>query len=158
MPNRINWFTIPVLDLDRAAAFYRTVLACDVWMQKDDGFGVFSWHTGEVSGGIELGHPCTCDRGVRILLNCEGRLDEAVEAVRAGGGSIKDMCSLGNYGLQAIVVDTEGNTVHLHSFTHAGAEKVEDRVKAAAAVAETLRTERNVRVPPAITGVTGGGA
>jgi hypothetical protein len=131
MPDRISWFTIPVLDLERAAAFYRTVLACDVWMQKADGFAIFEWKRGEVSGGIELGQPCTCDHGVRVFLNCEGRLDEAVEAVRAGGGSVKDACSLGDWGLQAIVVDTEGNIVHLHSYTHAGAEKIEERVKAA---------------------------
>ena len=132
MPNRINWFTIPVLDLDRAAAFYRAVLACEVWIQRDDGFAVFEWQKGEVSGCIEIGQPCTCDSGIRIHLNCEGRLDEAVAAVRSGGGSVKDTCSLGDYGLQAVVVDTEGNTVHLHSYTHTGAEKVEERVREAA--------------------------
>ncbi len=134
MPNRINWFWIPARDLDRAAEFYRKVLACEVWMHKEDGFAVFQWQKGEASGGLEIGNPSPGDQGIRILLNCEGRLDAAIEIARKSGGKIKDHCSLGNYGYQAIVTDTEGNTIGLHSFGAAGAEDTEEKVKAARAM------------------------
>ena len=36
--NRLVWFDIPVVDLDRAASFYRAVLDIDVQKQDFDGF------------------------------------------------------------------------------------------------------------------------
>jgi predicted enzyme related to lactoylglutathione lyase len=131
MPNRINWFWIPARELDRAAEFYRKVLACEVWIHREDGFAIFEWQKGEVSGGLKLGQASPSDQGIRILLNCEGRLDTAVEAARKGGGTITSLCSLGNFGFQVIVIDTEGNTIHLHSFGAAGAEITERQVKEA---------------------------
>ncbi len=127
MANRINHFTIPVLDLERAAAFYKKVLACQVWIQRDEGYAIFEWEKGDVTGGLtvagvgqDVGNAGA--DGVRVNLNCEGRLDDAIAEVRANGGHLVDICSLGDYGLQAIVRDTEGNCVHLHSYSKIGAE------------------------------------
>ena len=120
--NRINWFWIPALDLDRAAAFYRNVLACEVWIHREDGFAIFEWEKGEASGGLDTNIGAPSKDGIRVLLNCEGRLDAAVAAARGNGGKVVAVCTLGEFGLQAIVEDTEGNQVHLHSFTKDGAE------------------------------------
>jgi predicted enzyme related to lactoylglutathione lyase len=54
--------------------------------------------------------------GVMIYLNASGRLDEAVGAVAANGGSvIKPKHAIGPFGYRAIVIDSEGNRVALHS-------------------------------------------
>ncbi len=131
MKNRINWFWIPVENLDRASKFYRNVLDCEVWPHKQDGFAVFSWEKGEVSGGLHLkdddvGMPGS--NGVRILLNCEGRLDTAISEVTKNGGVINNICLLGDFGIQAIIEDTEGNLIHLHSFSTNGAEKAKEQI------------------------------
>lgn len=131
MKNRINWFWIPVENLDRASMFYKYVLNCEVWSHKEDGFAVFSWEKGEVSGGLhekddDVGKPGS--NGVRILLNCEGRLDDAISEVSKNGGEVINKCLLGDFGIQAIIKDTEGNLIHLHSFASKGAEKVIDEI------------------------------
>jgi predicted enzyme related to lactoylglutathione lyase len=51
-----------------------------------------------------------------IYLNASGRLDEAVAAVPMNGGSvIKSKHAIGPFGFRAIVIDSEGNRVALHS-------------------------------------------
>jgi uncharacterized protein len=133
MASRINWFWIPVSDLDRAGAFYKQVLACEVWIHREDGYAIFEWEKGDVSGGLIMGGidqgagTCGAD-GIRVLLNCEGRLDTAIAQAEANGGRIEAVCTLGEFGLQAMVRDTEGNLIHLHSFGAAGASQAERNV------------------------------
>jgi predicted enzyme related to lactoylglutathione lyase len=51
-----------------------------------------------------------------IYLNANGRLDEAVAAVPANAGSvIEAKHAIGPFGFRAIVIDSEGNRVALHS-------------------------------------------
>ena len=51
-----------------------------------------------------------------IDLNASGRLDEAVAAVPVNGGSvIKPKHAIGPFGFRAIILDSEGNRVALHS-------------------------------------------
>ena len=126
MANRINWFTIPVTNLHRASEFYKRVLACDVWINDEEKFAIFEWEKGDVSGGLvmsgvgDAGH-VDAD-GVRIFLNCEGRLDDSIDKARENGGALEDICSLGDFGIQAIIRDTEGNHIHLHTYSKQGAE------------------------------------
>ena len=117
MPNRINWFEIPVKDLERSAAFYSKVLDCEVVLQKDENFAVLAYAKGDVSGALVQceNHPPSVD-GILIYLNAEGRLDEAIKQVRACRGTvIEDKHQIEPYGERAIVIDTEGNRVVLHS-------------------------------------------
>ena len=51
-----------------------------------------------------------------IYLNANGRLDEALAAVEANGGQIiQPKQSIGPYGFRAIILDSEGNRIALHS-------------------------------------------
>jgi predicted enzyme related to lactoylglutathione lyase len=51
-----------------------------------------------------------------IYLNANGRLDDAIAAVAAHGGKIlKPKHAIGPYGLRAVILDSEGNRVALHS-------------------------------------------
>jgi uncharacterized protein len=56
------------------------------------------------------------DKGPMIYLNANGRLDEALAAVTANGGEIiQPKRPIGPFGFRAIILDSEGNRVALHS-------------------------------------------
>ena len=119
MANQIVWCDIPVQDLERAIKFYSAVLGRDVKRHDFSGAtaGILPHDDGEVGGCL-----LTCAEekpgkdGVMIYLNASGRLDEAVAAVTANGGSvIKPKHTIGPFGVRAIVIDSEGNRVALHS-------------------------------------------
>ena len=57
-----------------------------------------------------------CDRGVLIYLNAQGRLGDALSAVEKNGGKIlQPKHSIGQYGFRAVILDSEGNRLALHS-------------------------------------------
>jgi predicted enzyme related to lactoylglutathione lyase len=56
--------------------------------------------------------------GIMIYFDVNGRLKEAVAAVRANGGTVQqDVHSIGEYGFRAEVLDSEGNCIALHAET-----------------------------------------
>jgi predicted enzyme related to lactoylglutathione lyase len=51
-----------------------------------------------------------------LYFNCQGRLDEAVAAVGPNGGKVlQPKHPIGPYGFRAVVLDSEGNRIALHS-------------------------------------------
>lgn len=118
--NRVVWFDLPASDLERAAAFYRAVLNIKVdvvSMGPEHQMGVFEH--GQGNGGALVLRPkevARGDTGPLLYLNAEGRIRDAVkQATALGGKVIEDVASLGPHGFRAIVRDTEGNRVGLHS-------------------------------------------
>jgi len=119
MNSQVVWFDMPVLDLDRAIAFYSAVMGCEIEKQSGPGFemGVLP-HEGQAVGGclVVCSDNKPSDHGILIYLNCEGRLDEAISAAEAGGAEIQQpKHSIGPHGFRAVMKDTEGNRVALHS-------------------------------------------
>jgi predicted enzyme related to lactoylglutathione lyase len=56
------------------------------------------------------------DRGMLVYLNAQGRLDQAVAAVEANGGKVlQPKHQIGPHGFRAVVLDSEGNRLALHS-------------------------------------------
>jgi len=119
MANQIVWCDIPVLDLDRAVTFYSAVLGQEVKKHEFPGttVGVLPHRDGEVGGCLFTSAEETpTDKGVMIYLNANGRLDEAIAAVAPHGGKIvMPKHAMGQFGFRAIVIDSEGNRVALHS-------------------------------------------
>ncbi len=116
--NRAVWFDIPVADLERAAAFYRSVLAIDIEMTAygDTRFAVLSHDQG--NGGCLVVAPEQISRegGVLVYLNVNGRLREAADLASGNGGSlIEPPHVIGPHGSRAIIRDSEGNRIALHS-------------------------------------------
>jgi predicted enzyme related to lactoylglutathione lyase len=119
MANSIVWVDIPVLDLDRAIAFYSAVLGETVAKQEYPGMaiGLLPGADQDVSGCLFISsdHPPS-ENGPLVYLNCDGRLDAAVEAVSSNGGTVvMPRHPIGPHGFRAIVLDTEGNRLGLHS-------------------------------------------
>jgi predicted enzyme related to lactoylglutathione lyase len=56
--------------------------------------------------------------GPLIYLSVEGRLDDAVKAASANGGKVlQAKQQIGPHGFRAVIVDSEGNRIALHSST-----------------------------------------
>jgi len=56
------------------------------------------------------------DGGPLLYLNTDGRLDVAVSAAKLAGGTVlQPKHSIGPDGYRAIVLDSEGNRIALHS-------------------------------------------
>ncbi len=121
MPNAINWFEIPVSDIDRAQRFYEAVLARTLRRETmgDQALAVFPYDEPN-AGGCLLGDtnkPAANGQGVRIYLDCMPSIDAALKRVETSGGSVvvaKTALPPG-MGFYAHVRDTEGNVVGLHA-------------------------------------------
>lgn len=118
--NPVIWFEIYVQDMVRAKAFYESVFQrtlerlntpdLEMWsfpMQNDQlgASGALVQMKGLPSGG----------NSTLVYFSCADCAVE-VERVRAAGGGIeREKFSIGEYGFIALVVDTEGNMIGLHS-------------------------------------------
>jgi uncharacterized protein len=120
MSNRVVWVDIPVTDLDRAISFYSAVLGARVTKEGGPGFafGLFPHEGNEVGGCVYIAGPdnAPSKSGPLIYLNADGRLGQAVQAVVESGGQVlQQPHQIGPHGWRAIVADSEGNRIALHS-------------------------------------------
>jgi predicted enzyme related to lactoylglutathione lyase len=119
--NQIVWVDIPVVDLDRAVKFYSAVLGSPVQKQEYPGMtiGLLPGFDAEnaVSGCLFTGHDGQpSDKGILVYLNAQGRLDEAITAVEPNGGKVlQPKHQIGPHGFRAVIHDSEGNRIALHS-------------------------------------------
>ena len=120
MKNAINWFEIPVHDMDRAVASYETLLGAKFRRDKmgDLPYAVFAYAEPGVSGALVQDPKRVPGGGTLVYLNAEGELDAIL--ARAEAAKVKVVLpkiSVGEAGFIAIFVDTEGNRVGLNSPT-----------------------------------------
>ena len=112
----ISWFEIPVTDLDRAAAFYETVL--DVTFERMDLGGasaVFPADEDGVGGALIVqddNQPSAT--GPLVYIEAHGGIQAALDRVAGAGGEVVlERTEAGGYGFYAYIMDTEGNRVAL---------------------------------------------
>ena len=119
MSNQIVWCDIPVVDLDRAIAFYSAVLGQTVSKQEYPGMtiGLLPGAESAVSGCLHTSEEVKPSaNGPLIYLNCDGRLDAAEAIVEPKGGKVlKPKQPIGPYGFRTVILDSEGNRIALHS-------------------------------------------
>jgi uncharacterized protein len=119
--NRAVWFDIAVSDLERAASFYRAVLDVPLHLERSRGapFYVFE-HGGGNSGCLVATDSPIQPGSVLLYLNVDGRIRDAlVQAQRRGGIVVDPIRPIGDHGFRAVIQDTEGNRVALHSRSNA---------------------------------------
>ena len=118
MKNAINWFEIPVSDLSRAARFYEKTLGIELKRTRFGELDMAIFPSDEPgAGGALVLDPRRqpSDKGSLVYLHAEN-LDAAVERTQKSGGSvILPKTDIGEPGFMALVRDTEGNTVGLHT-------------------------------------------
>lgn len=115
-----HWFEIPVQDFERAATFYAALLNNTVQeaVILNNRMGFFPSTDGKFAGAIVQGeeyHPSA--NGSLIYLDANPDLSEMLSRVENAGGHIllgKTEIPPDN-GFYAVVLDTEGNKIALHS-------------------------------------------
>lgn len=124
-PNPVAWFEIDVQDTPRAKAFHEAVFQCDLTPLANpstDGFpGMEMWafpsafeRCGAPGARVKMpGYPS--GGSTLVYFACEDCAVEAARAAANGGQVIKPKMSMGAHGFIAPVMDTEGNTIGLHS-------------------------------------------
>ncbi|MDQ2825162.1 MAG: VOC family protein [Verrucomicrobiota bacterium] len=122
--NTLCWTDIPVANLDRATKFYSAVLGQEVRKMSEQGFeyGLLPHEEQNASGCLCVGSDSAgsenkpSQTGPLIYLSVEGRLDDAVKAVKSNGGKVlEEKTQIGPHGFRAVIVDSEGNRLALHS-------------------------------------------
>ncbi len=119
--NRAVWFDISVADLDRAVQFYRAILGVGVEKQEFAGSSIGVIEHRDGNGGCLVPEKAEISAGgILLYLNVDGRIHDAVQKVVPHGGTvIQTIHSIGPHGFRAIVLDSEGNRVALHSHSDA---------------------------------------
>ncbi|HJV95726.1 MAG TPA: VOC family protein [Albitalea sp.] len=117
----LNWFEIPVRDMDRAQAFYETLLATPLRREAmgPQTLAVFAYDEAGVGGCLLLGSsaPQPASVGTLVYLNAAPSLDAVLARVEAAGGRVSTPKVMlpGDMGCFAHITDTEGNRVGLHA-------------------------------------------
>lgn len=121
MKNTICWTDIPVVDLDRAIAFYSALVAAPIAKLKGEAggpeFGLLPGADSGASGCLYVdGDNAPSATGPLVYLSVEGRLDSAIRAAaKKGGRLLKPKHQIGPHGFRALILDSEGNRLALHS-------------------------------------------
>jgi predicted enzyme related to lactoylglutathione lyase len=118
--HQVVWFDIPVRDLDRAMRFYSAVLGTPLRREQAGpgaGIAVLPHAEGSIGGCLVWNIDAKpSESGPLIYLNTDGRLDLALNVVEKYGGRVLSTThSIAPFGFRAIVLDSEGNRIALHS-------------------------------------------
>lgn len=123
MKNPITWFDIYVEDIDRAVAFYETVLEISLGDMGDPSdptivmkaFPSVMEQYGATGALVKMqGVPAGMNSTV-VYFDCDDCEVEQGRVVAAGGSVERPKFSIGEYGFVSLVKDTEGNMIGLHS-------------------------------------------
>jgi hypothetical protein len=118
--NPVGWFEIYVQDMARAKAFYEKVF--DGTLQKlegpDDEMWAFPMQDnkwGAAGALVRMAGFPSGGNSTMVYFSCDDCAVEAVRAAESGGKVVREKFSIGPYGFIALVTDTEGNMIGLHS-------------------------------------------
>lgn len=124
MNNAISWFEIPADDLDRAQKFYEAIfgiqmIPMDMENMKMRMFPIDDPMTGIGGALVDSGgfHKASSTDGPLVYLNGNPDVQLVLDKVADAGGSVimpKTEISP-EYGFMAVILDTEGNRISLHS-------------------------------------------
>ena len=122
MSNPVGWFEIYVQDMPRAKAFYEQVFQVSLAPLNDpegkiemQTFAMDDHGYGATGALVKMEGVPTGFAGTLVYFSCEDCAVEAKRAVEADGSIFKDKFAIGENGHIAMVHDTEGNMLGLHS-------------------------------------------
>ena len=126
--NPVGWFEIYVQDMSRAQAFYEAVLQTNLSAlpanpecesNSDWEMLMFPHETdaGYGAGGalVKMAGVPSGGNSTLVYFHCADCAVEAARAAAHGGSIFKEKMSIGEHGFIALVFDTEGNMIGLHS-------------------------------------------
>ena len=117
--NPVGWFEIPVTDMSRAKAFYEFVFEFPIEEQEMEppmAFFPMSKTAVGAAGALVSGPDAQPSaKGILIYFTAPD-IEAVLSRVRKKGGKvISEKTSIGQYGFIALIQDTEGNRIGLHS-------------------------------------------
>lgn len=120
MKTIISWFSVPATDLKRAVKFYETIFDMKLSMMKDnmwDEMAMFKDDKGDMPWAITVWEGSIPSKDwVTLFFNTDGKLDEVLSKVEWAWWKIKTKrMSIGEWWYMATIMDTEWNTIWLHS-------------------------------------------
>ena len=121
MSNPVGWFEIYVQDMDRAKRFYEAVLGLTLSALDSPGmdtmwaFPMEATAYGAPGALVRMPGFASGANSVLIYFSCTDCAVEAARVVGAGGRIQNEKMSIGQFGFIALVFDTEGNMIGLHS-------------------------------------------
>ncbi len=123
--NPVGWFEIYVQNMPRAKAFYEAVFQgkLDALANPDpQGFAemeMWAFPMGMegsgAAGALVKMAGCPSGGSTLVYFSCDDCAVEAKRAAANGGKIFKNKMSIGEHGFIALVEDTEGNMIGLHS-------------------------------------------
>lgn len=126
--NPVVHFEIYVQDMARARAFYEALfntrlepmanptpeVAMEMWaFPMDRGSGMAGYGAGGML--VRMDGFAPGPGGTLVYFGCEDCAVEAARATANGGAVVQPKTAIGEHGFCALVRDTEGNTIGLHS-------------------------------------------
>ena len=117
----LNWFEIPVRDIDRAQRFYESLLGTTLRREAmgPQTLAVFPYGEAGVGGCLLAGAaaPQPATHGTLVYLDAQPSLDAVLARVESAGGRVTTpkVQLPGDMGCFAHITDSEGNRVGLHS-------------------------------------------
>jgi len=123
MNNPIGWFEIYVDDINRAKNFYQGVFGMELERLSDPtGSDVEMWSFqcdfesyGATGALIQMAGSPAGGNSTVIYFSCRDCALEASRVAEFGGRVTQPKMSLGEHGFCSMVLDSEGNTIGLHS-------------------------------------------
>lgn len=120
--NVVGWFELPVADMDRAKNFYEAVFDISISIHDLEGF-IMGWlpsdHKKPGASGSLVKHEMytpSDSKGALIYFSCKDVTGELGKVEKAGGEILQPKTEIGGgHGFMALIKDTEGNRIALHS-------------------------------------------
>ena len=120
MSDRVVWFDLPVADLERAGRFYSAVLGIEVTQESAGNFKFAVLEHGPQGNGgclVPKANEVSAT-GILVYMNVDGRIRDAIkQAEKHGGRVVEKITGIGPHGFRAVILDSEGNRIALHSNT-----------------------------------------
>jgi uncharacterized protein len=121
--NPVGWFEIYVQDVNRAKAFYQSVLGLTLEKLEDPSGSSEMWafsmaqepRPGASGALVKMKDMPSGGNSVMVYFSCADCATEAGRVAKAGGKLVQPKMSIGPYGFIALAADTEGNMFGLHS-------------------------------------------
>lgn len=120
MTNSVGWFEIYVDDMARAKAFYEQVFGVRLTKLDNTELEMLAFPSEQNSYGapgalVSMPGFGAGANSVLVYFTCADCAVEAAKAAQCGGRIKKPKKAIGQYGHIALVIDTEGNMIGLHS-------------------------------------------
>jgi predicted enzyme related to lactoylglutathione lyase len=123
--NVVNWFEIPVTDINRAKEFYENILDIEMVIRKDgeDEAVFFPYDpeivqgtSGRVTGVLsKSAKNSPSANGTMVYINASPSIQPVLDKVEKAGGKVIVQKTNIPAGYIAVIIDSEGNKVGLHA-------------------------------------------